>query len=885
MTALLGNLSFAAPWALAACLLLPLLWQLLRVTPPKPIIIPFPAIRLLQELSTTQQLATKTPWWVLLLRTLIALCLILAMAQPILNQHPTTEGDDRPLVIVLDNDWSVMDRFDKRRTELGNLLDQAKLSDQNILLVQTALNDFPVFESASDVQKKLTTLSAQPWPADRKAALNHLTAQLVELGQPAKIIWISNGLTDGENTFINNLHQLGDVEIVRDPEEAYPQAIRAVKRTDTGFQANLSQVEGLPPQKASLQILDDQANVLYQQELEDSDAPLDLILPVELRNRASQFRIKSAINPAAQYLLDEKWRDRPVGIIDRKDENTGLLDPAHYILKALRPHAPILKEDLQTILSRDMSLIFKAGAKNLSSEDQRNLENWVSKGGIFIQFANAELAQDIDGHLNPLLPVQLLQGQRTLGGTLSWKRPTSLAGFAENGPFTGLNIPNDITIKRQILARPEANLSEKTWARLKDGTPLITAKPIGRGWTVLFHVTAIPNWSNLPLSGTFELMMMRLLTLSAGHAFPGEEQTLLPYRLFDKNGHLVTPYGETEPLKRSKQQQPGVSAKNPPGFYGPENALYAHNLGPTLPPLIALNDIPLGISERGFQIHPQQLLAPWFMFAALLLALIDWVLSVRWLGFAKTAPALIALMIISSTAQANEPDWEKALAAANDMRLAYMMTGDAQMDKTTERGLNGLATILRHRTAVELAPAMGFDPEKDDPSLFPMIYWPIHDRQNRLSETAAKRLNDFINAGGFILMDTMGQKNPQQLTKLTEGIDIGPLQRVAENHVLTRSFYLMKEFPGRYDFDDIWVEAAEDSARDRVSSVLIGNNGWAQAWARDDSLRPLYAVVPGGELQREQAYRFGVNLVMYILSGNYKGDQVHLPAILQRLGL
>ena len=36
--------------------------------------------------------------------------------------------------------------------------------------------------------------------------------------------------------------------------------------------------------------------------------------------------------------------------------------------------------------------------------------------------------------------------------------------------------------------------------------------------------------------------------------------------------------------------------------------------------------------------------------------------------------------------------------------------------------------------------------------------------------------------------------------------------------------------------------------------------------------------------QREMACRFGVNLVMYALTGNYKADQVHVPAILERLG-
>ena len=51
-----------------------------------------------------------------------------------------------------------------------------------------------------------------------------------------------------------------------------------------------------------------------------------------------------------------------------------------------------------------------------------------------------------------------------------------------------------------------------------------------------------------------------------------------------------------------------------------------------------------------------------------------------------------------------------------------------------------------------------------------------------------------------------------------------------------------------------------------------------------DQGQPLFPVVPGGERQREMAYRFGVNVVMYALIGNYKSDQVHLRFILERLG-
>jgi hypothetical protein len=127
-------------------------------------------------------------------------------------------------------------------------------------------------------------------------------------------------------------------------------------------------------------------------------------------------------------------------------------------------------------------------------------------------------------------------------------------------------------------------------------------------------------------------------------------------------------------------------------------------------------------------------------------------------------------------------------------------------------------------------------------------------------------------------------QSADRLKALVGGVKIPPLVPIPPDHVLTKSFYLLHEFPGRWNSGQVWVEPAEDRVNDGVSSVIVGGNDWAGAWAVDAEGHPEYAVVPGGERQREMAMRFGVNLVMYVLTGNYKSDQVHVPAILERLG-
>ena len=107
---------------------------------------------------------------------------------------------------------------------------------------------------------------------------------------------------------------------------------------------------------------------------------------------------------------------------------------------------------------------------------------------------------------------------------------------------------------------------------------------------------------------------------------------------------------------------------------------------------------------------------------------------------------------------------------------------------------------------------------------------------------------------------------------------------IPQKHILTRAFYLMQTWPGRWSGGQVWVERHNGGINDGVSGLVIGGHDWAAAWAKDAQGNPLAAVVPEGARQREMAYRFGVNLVMYALTGNYKADQVHVPALLERLG-
>ena len=295
--------------------------------------------------------------------------------------------------------------------------------------------------------------------------------------------------------------------------------------------------------------------------------------------------------------------------------------------------------------------------------------------------------------------------------------------------------------------------------------------------------------------------------------------------------------------------------------------------------------------------------------AALVLLMLD-ILASLWLSGRLRGPrsgavaALVLAVMVPHHARAQSGD-DFAIAAASQVVLARVITGDAQVDRVAQAGLTGLSDVLFARTSIEPADPLGVDIEKDDLSLFAMLYWPISVKQPHPSDAAYGKLNAYLRHGGMILFDTRdgdvagyGQSTPEarKLRALALPLDIPALEQIPGNHVLTRSFYLLQDFPGRYD-RPIWVEAAPADAvkvegmpfrnlNDGVSPVIIGGNDWAAAWAVDRSGNPMFPVGRGytGERQREIAYRFGVNLMMYVLTGNYKSDQVHVPALLERLG-
>ncbi len=901
----LGPLAFAQPWALLALIALPAIWWLLRLTPPIPKRIVFPPIRLLFGIVTERETSARTPWWLLLLRLLLAALIIIAASRPLWNAEAEIGGGG-PVLLVVDNGWAAADRWETRRDVAVAIADRAVRSGRQVILLTTAP---PADGSAitvvalapGDARGEVSKLIPVSWPTDRGQAAQAVADWAEGFSGIADIRWLSDGLDGpGAGVLAERLSPLGPVTVygagdapvtVLRPPSATPEGLTmALERSVPQVDAQTVEVRGIDR--------DGRVQAVAGVEFAAGDVNAEATLegPAEILNRIERVQIGGGEHAGSVVLLDQRWQRRPVGIADVDGAATvqPLLSNTYYVERALEGTTTIHRGTLEELFQQPMSVLIVPDGLEFTAPQVAVIEDWVAKGGVLVRFAGPSLARRTGDLVpgaepEPLLPVILRGGDRIIGGAMSWRQPMGLMPFPETSPFAGLSPPRDVLVNRQVLAQPAPDLAQKTWARLSDGTPLVTADQREQGWIVLFHTAPNTSWSTLPISGVFVEMMRRLTALGRGVKTAGDTPPLPPYRILNAFGQLNEPAANVQPIDVAAIDSDLVSEQHPPGIYGTEDFRRAFNLTQSLPPLKSL---PVGSdwTKASYEKPAEQDMTGWLFLAALVLFLIDMAagLWVRAGGRAirpAAGAAGVALLLLSA-AQPAIADEKFALENSLETRLAYLETGNARVDETSLRGLVGLTTMLARRTAAELGPPQGVEPGIDDLTFFPMIYWPVTP-DYEIDNVASLAVKEYLKNGGTILFDTQdrgGGAQAQALRELAVRLDLPPLVPVEAGHVLTRSFYLMNDFPGRYAGAGIWVERAGERVNDGVSPVVAGSNDWASAWAMDEAQRPMYPVVPGGERQREMAFRFGINLVMYVLTGNYKADQVHLPAIMKRLG-
>ncbi len=920
-------LAFAAPAVLVALVGLGALYYLLRVTPPAPRRVQFPPLRLLIGLAANEREPARTPWPILALRLMVAALIILAMAEPLWRNLSSPAGSG-PLLVLIDDGWPAAPTFDKRIDFARREMTSAARSGRLIALKPFSDGGRDIVPmNEGEMDGRLRSLSPAPYSPPRDAALPAIE-RFLQAEPGADVVWIADGVElGGAADFASKLTRLGHpLDVVADASGV--RALAGAVNEAGSLKARVVRSDPSAPAAGVARALDAQGREIGR-------APFDFAaelvaearfdLPVELRNETQRVVIDGDRSAGATWLVDDGSRRRRVAIASGASADTAqpLIAPTYYLRRALEPFADVSEwrdsasDPIVSLLAEKPSALVLADMSVAPGPEHDAIDHFLEDGGVLIRFAGPRLAAGDDD----LLPVDLRRGGRTLGGALSWDTPKHVAGFEKGGPFFGLAAPDEVTITRQVLAEPEQGLADKTWARLADGTPLVTAARRGKGLIVLFHVTADTTWSNLPLSGLF-VDMLRKVVAEAGVA-PGANETrasgtsvsLPPWRTLNGFGALGVPPAQAEPI-RGDASSVGDAA-HPPGLYGAPGQLRAVNALGADQSLSRADYGALKVRSGALDSAPPVDLRAWLLPLAIAGLLIDAILSLligagvglRRRGAVAGLVLAAALTLGGATVPgpgraADAPIDARSMDAALSTRLAYVTTGDPAVDETSRLGLTSLTRVLSGRTSADLADPIAVDPGRDDLAFYPLIYWPVVAHAPQPSPQARARLAAYMKNGGTVLFDTRdaldatpgGPPTPENswLRTFLEGVDVPALEPVPRDHVLTKTFYLLDRIVGRTAVGQTWIEALPSSdpnngeqrpvrAGDSVSPIIIASDDLAGAWAADDDGRPRYPLVPGGARQRELALRGGVNIVMYTLTGNYKADQVHAKDILERL--
>jgi len=739
----LGGLTFLAPLTLLGLIALPIIWWLLRVTPPSPKKEIFPPLRILQDVVTEEETPDSTPWWLLLFRIAMGAIIAVALARPILQQ---ADGiTTRPLALIIDDGWDAAPNWSNVIREAEAKIADARRKNMDVLLLTTTTPSAnPKFVPAVDAMRAIKALRPKALPPQRDKAGEALAGTDLS-GSDA--VWLSSGVNFGKSDSLSTalksankttrLDPLSDISILMPGE---------TRETPDGFKSVWHRTNAAGLRSAEIVASGKDGRIIGRADISfapgTTRAEADFKLPSELRSRVSQIRANGVASAGAVKLLDDSWGRPLIGVVTpAKDSSTPLLSEPFYAKTALMPYADIFEGTLEDLLPLSPSVIIMPDiARTINDE----VKDYVETGGLLIRFAGEKLAERPDS----LLPVALRGGGRALGGALTWEDPQRLATFANESPFFGLVIPSDITVRRQVMAEPGTETDTRTWARLEDGSPVVTSSTKGLGRIVLFHVTAGPDWSNLPVGGLYVEMLRRILPLARATPNRSQENSgdWVAERVLNGFGRLETPPIEAASITDKTFATTEISPQHLPGLYRQGARRQALNTIKNPEALKAIGN-QSGVAIASYGKTKDRTIGGWLLGAALLMLALDafFALSASGrLNYLKprlnkgiTTLLIAGLLCIPTDGFAQD----KNLDAATSLHLAYVKTGNGRVDRMSAVAMESLARQLTARTTIEPAGAKSINPETDDLVFYPFLYWPVTRDAQPLSEEASANLS------------------------------------------------------------------------------------------------------------------------------------------------
>ena len=890
-------IGFSNFYALFGLLLTPIIWFIVKSFPPTPKSYDFSSFFLLEKIDYDAPKNKKTPLWLLIFRIFFFILIVFYFSKPFLNNNNSaTDEKYEKYLIVADIGWSTAKDWNKFKELVLEVGKEAEKNKKEILFFHSNLKsykDLQIFKTNYALKDYLENLS--PLPLQFKKSSIDKLIQDESLFKNSKIFMVFSKFDfyDFPNYYknlsliknnSNNYYYINPLETIL--------IINSLKATKGKITCEIYRL-GKNSFKQDFFVNVETVNneIVYSDkhviDEKENKKILNLSFPTEIFNQIKSIRIVGQNHAGAKYYFDDFSKKKNIAIINDNEyhKESPLLSPIYYLKKSLDSKHNIKVEKIDNILNSNYSTIIIPETVKIPNAFDKRLNDWLLEGGTLIKFSDDTL---VEKKLNFLTSKEIYGKIRNIEGQLTINNKLFISEFKKDSIFYGLEVPKDITINKQLIF--DTNPKQvKVLAKLNDNTPLVSMKKFGEGEIILFHVGANNNWSNLPISSLFPDMINRVLLFSKNYNSSNLTDLNLNKEI-DGFGNLITPKKIVTIGKFDKLKTVKPSFDIPPGQYENNQISIALNLSTNIGQHQIKEADRSAISTYSFKNTKDlssiilKIILTMFILDLLLTLMIKNNINLSKIVTKRINVLIFILFFLTFIKLEN--------VSANETYLAYVKIKNTQINNISKNGLETIRNLLITRTSINPKGVIGLDINSDYIFSYPFIYWPLTKNLLSIEKSEIIKIKNYLDNGGIFFFDIIGfsrknlnlkEKKFQEIRNFLNEIGANELSIIPKGHTLTKSFYLLNKFPGKWDNRFLFVESSNLQYKDGVSSIILGFNDWAKAWAVDDNNLPLFPVVPGGERQRELAYRFGINITMYALTGNYKSDQIHSKSILKRL--
>lgn len=897
------KISFVYPYSLILLIFLPFLIRFLITSPLLPKLKKFPSIIFLANYKSIDQKSAKLNYPIIILRLLIILFLIFAFSNPIFSSGNTKKSSD---LIIIDNGWTSGTIWNVRKQKIIELLSAKEIKNQEFFLLTTTelanekLSNYNSknFAEAINFVKSIKPLS---WSPNYKNVKRSVEDRIDSFD---KVYWFTEKTINTEKSNLLNFLKNYNLTIVASSENEIPPVLKVFPENDTTYKIEIHHYKKKFT-KGTINCFDEEQRLIFRQKFEQKivenedtfTTKFELKLPYQIKDKIFYFQLDDINSVSTKFFLNRLRQKKVIGIVNDKKNEVDFQRGSYYTRKGVEKNNVIIEEGLSKLLTKSVSSIFIDDSNSTNNIKEQTL-SWIKSGGIMIKYGGPNLLSTFADNPNNIFlnKLSLSKIETTLDSKLSLKKNLKIKEETDEEEFFfGIKIPNEIVVKKYIqLDISYLTNDVEVLLRLENGAPIISSSKVGSGRIIFFHIPVNNLWSNFPLSYSFIEIIQRIINLSKG-IDEKKERIFQPYLSLDAIGNFLPASAQVLSVNNFKPSNSIVLNYNqPPGIYKDYDGFIAVNFGNNFSNSYKFKNLGSNLNFEELITDKSISLRPILLTLAILFFLIDTLITLYLRGLIRFDYLLrifpkvfmiIFITLISKTIIAKDISKDKI----SETKIGYILTNNSLIDENSRNGLMQISKFVSKKTASILNKPEGINLQNQELFYYPLIYWPLINTNIKLSSEESKKINSFLKDGGLLLVDcklnfsTFDLDNClakfKDLVKISE---LSKFSKLGKNHGIAKSFYLIENFPG-VENNEVFFSKVDSQFNDNAASVVLSNNNWSNAWAKDSNENFIFPLLDNSENQRITSIRFGINLVIYALTGNYKADQIHVPEILKRL--